>query len=246
MIKKFFNGTLSLPMAFWVCYFIIGGALFSTLGILISLITMPAAEIFAAGQIHCSLLGWLVSAIGHFTLLFLVWRCRHNVKGFKGWKWIILVYIFFVFLVFSAKFLSTGFEFNDRVIQYNIGASKFLGKDYKGSAFYMEKSAKQGYPPAQIQMCRINFTAGLKRGYPKAFLWCSKAAKLGDPASKLVLGVLYINGLGVKQDLKTAYRLFTEVSKGHDDIAKTARNILTKVHEQNLKATTSASVLNHS
>jgi TPR repeat protein len=77
------------------------------------------------------------------------------------------------------------------------------------------KAAEAGYAPSQESVGDgyMNGLGGQTQDYRQAAYWLTKAAKQGDEYAILNLGVLYQNGWGVDQDLRTARRLYLKAAE---------------------------------
>lgn len=95
----------------------------------------------------------------------------------------------------------------------------FLHDEAKAIAWY-QKAAEQGYVDAQAKL-GFNFWFGIfgkqsPSDYAKAFTWAQKAVENGDSRSKFVLGMLYLDGKGVRKDATKAFEwLHKAAEDGH-------------------------------
>ncbi|MDL2284802.1 sel1 repeat family protein [Oxalobacter sp. OttesenSCG-928-P03] len=112
-------------------------------------------------------------------------------------------------------------EAGDALAQYYAGAAKWREAlsavnpvnaqvAYGQSAQWFEKSAAQGFAPAQTQL-GMAWTRGTigKADDETAAIWFARAAEQGDAEAQFQLAILYANGLGVKKDEIRAVGLFT-------------------------------------
>lgn len=99
-------------------------------------------------------------------------------------------------------------------------AGRGVVRDFKQSAYWFEKAAKQGDPQAQMQIGYF-YDAGV--GVPKdpelAAHWYQLAASGGVAAANVNLGVLYFWGIGVKKNEQLAIQLFREAAKHKSGLA---------------------------
>lgn len=111
--------------------------------------------------------------------------------------------------------------------QYRLGNFHEKGhgvaQDLASAAMWYEKAAMAGNALAMHNLGVLN-AQGLVSGdadMSTAIGWFEKAADLGVKDSQVNLGILYTKGMGVEEDLVTAYRWFAIAARGGDaDAAK--------------------------
>jgi len=107
--------------------------------------------------------------------------------------------------------------------QYNLGLSyncdhlrkkkKKQRRDCKKAIDWFEKSANQGYYPAQTQMGYLNYHGlGIRQSYTRAFYWFSRSVKQNDNYALFFLGKLYENGNGVEKSTRIAIEKYKQAS----------------------------------
>lgn len=69
----------------------------------------------------------------------------------------------------------------------------------------------------------VSFLSGSKPDYAEAAKWIRKAAEMGDPQAKKLLGLLYWTGRGVPKDVNEAVNWFREAAEAGD--AEAMRNL---------------------
>lgn len=86
----------------------------------------------------------------------------------------------------------------------------------------MTISAQQGDPEAQFVLGNVYQLGvmGVPTNLKKAVSWYKKAANQGYADAQLNLGICYLVGRGVKEDLVEAVRLFLEAEKNGSEEAK--------------------------
>jgi hypothetical protein len=79
----------------------------------------------------------------------------------------------------------------------------------------LERAANEGDIPAARTLARIfqNGERGQKRDMAKTIKWREKAGQLGDDISLHALGVMFLNGFGVKQDYKRAAGYYAQAAE---------------------------------
>ena len=113
-------------------------------------------------------------------------------------------------------------DLKDPAEQFRFGVRCYKGDKYVQKndtlAFYWwNKSAMQGYTPAQNQLgiC-YRYGDGVEQDDQKAVYWWKKAVEKDNKASMMHLGNCYAFGLGVEEDDTTAVRLFERAATtGH-------------------------------
>lgn len=77
----------------------------------------------------------------------------------------------------------------------------------------LKKAAKKGNPLYQQELVfrYLNGIRGVKQDFNEAFKWANEAAKKGMSGSKLVLGYLYVEGKGVKRNIRKGMSLMKQV-----------------------------------
>ena len=83
-------------------------------------------------------------------------------------------------------------------------------KDASKAAEWYERSAKQGYAPAQRNFGRICHAG---KNFTKAVEWFAKAAEQGDANAQSSLGICYASGKGVTQSDAKAVEWFTKAAE---------------------------------
>ena len=89
---------------------------------------------------------------------------------------------------------------------YNSGS--ITKKDVQKAKKWFLLAAGSDYAPAMYELGVISYAAGPKEA-PQAIDWFTKAAKKGVVDSQYNLGVMYLKGLGVRSNLKEAYKWFS-------------------------------------
>jgi len=93
----------------------------------------------------------------------------------------------------------------------------------------LEKSAAQGFVPAQRRLGQLYLTGAARlQDFDKAETWLRKAATAGDAKAQEQLGHIYALGLGVPQDKAQAYGWYANASIHGDGLAERMRDDLLK------------------
>jgi TPR repeat protein len=116
-------------------------------------------------------------------------------------------------------------EGGDKVAQFNLAKLYAKGEgvppDFKESAKWFTKAAKQGHASAQLDL-GVAYDAGL--GVPQDFKlavkWYTKAAEQGHAKAQGFLGLMYIKGNGVLKDYKLAVKWITKAAEQGDAVAQ--------------------------
>ncbi len=83
------------------------------------------------------------------------------------------------------------------------------GRTIRDARKWFEKSAQQGYVPAQVNLGVLYaYGWGTPQNYGAALYWLKAAANQGSARAETNLGILYLKGQGVKQDYVEALRYF--------------------------------------
>lgn len=103
---------------------------------------------------------------------------------------------------------------------YSIGGEMPFSDEAKAIEWY-QKAAEQGYVDAQVRLVfNYYFGAFGKKSpsdYAKAFEWAQKAAEKGNPPSQFFLGLMYLDGKGVRKDAAKAFEWFHKAAEhGHE------------------------------
>lgn len=109
---------------------------------------------------------------------------------------------------------------SDASDMYYSGVKAYGSKDYEGAIKWFNKSANDGYAPAQYRLgAMLSSGRGFKRDDRKAAMWFEKAAKQGYDPAVYKLGLVYLSGSGVKRDLAEAYTWFYKSAKSGNTLA---------------------------
>lgn len=119
-------------------------------------------------------------------------------------------------------------EKGDAEAQYQLAEmyaeAQGVEQDYTKSYHWAKKASEQGNPKAQYRLASIIYAgeAGQKNQpealqlFLKSIGGLKQLAEKGDPDSRSKLGILYAKGVGVKQDLTEAVKLFEQAARaGH-------------------------------
>ncbi len=103
--------------------------------------------------------------------------------------------------------------------QFMVGYSYLTGEDgfeqsMSKALDWLEKSANQGYIPAQHSMGIFYFQ--ILRNEKEALPWFEKAAKQGNANSMTFLGILYSNGEDIPHDDRVAAFWLKKACEDHD------------------------------
>lgn len=100
-------------------------------------------------------------------------------------------------------------------------------KDFEGSAMFYKRAAETGHIRAMCSYGKCLYTgSGTAKDPAEAFRWFSRAADLNSPIAQYNLGVMYLKGVYVQKDLKTAKEYFEKaVQNGHEDAAKILKKL---------------------
>ncbi len=102
---------------------------------------------------------------------------------------------------------------NDKIAQNKLGDfyENQAHPDYEKALYWYEKSANQGYAPAQYNLAIIyEFRNRLNPEYKKSLYWLKKSVNQGYAPAQNGLGMLYSMGRGIPQDNKKALYWFTK------------------------------------
>lgn len=98
---------------------------------------------------------------------------------------------------------------DDRVAQYQLAVAliegKGITKDTAKGKEWLEKSARQGYVPAQSYLAEIYYFGF--NDYDQAFRWWEQASRGGDLEALYNIACMYADGIGVKKNIVTANEL---------------------------------------
>lgn len=100
-------------------------------------------------------------------------------------------------------------------------------KDFEGSAMFYKRAAETGHIRAMCSYGKCLYTgSGTAKDPAEAFRWFSRAADLNSPIAQYNLGVMYLKGVYVQKDIKTAKEYFEKaVQNGHEDAAKILKKL---------------------
>ena len=91
------------------------------------------------------------------------------------------------------------------------------GRSITDARKWFEKSARQGYAPAQVNLGVLYaYGWGTAQNFGAALYWLKAGADQGSARGKTNLGILYLKGWGVKQDYEEALQYFRSAAKGGD------------------------------
>ena len=94
-------------------------------------------------------------------------------------------------------------------------AEKFVSKnDFVNALKWYKKVAKKNMPEAMTIIGDIYYVGeeGIKQNYAEAFKWYSRAAEHDYNLAKIKMTLMIYRGLGVEQDLTTAFKNFSKIS----------------------------------
>ncbi|MDQ6618848.1 MAG: sel1 repeat family protein [Pseudomonadota bacterium] len=78
--------------------------------------------------------------------------------------------------------------------------------DPQGAVRHLERSAHEGYAPAQYQLSvALRDGVGVVADQDRALIWLRLAAEAGEPRAQLELGQMYLEGRGVARNVVTGY-----------------------------------------
>jgi TPR repeat protein len=108
-------------------------------------------------------------------------------------------------------------------VQNGLVSALVLGKgtDIGQARHWLEKAARHGYAPAQVNLAVIYINGwGTAQNYGAALNWLTAAAKQGHPSAYANLGILYLNGWGVRRDYDEARKLLELAAKAGNSLAQ--------------------------
>ena len=94
-------------------------------------------------------------------------------------------------------------------------AEKFVSKnDFVNALKWYKKAAAKNFPDAMTIIGDIYYVGeeGIKQNYAEAFKWYSRAAEHDYNLAKIKMTLMIYRGLGVEQDLTTAFKNFSKIS----------------------------------
>lgn len=103
--------------------------------------------------------------------------------------------------------------------QFKLGKIYLAGKCVRINTFksldFFKSAGKQGFVPAQTAagFVYILLSGGSKKDEQKAYQWYSKAARNGDPNAQRNLGLMYMDGVFVRQNDARAVEWFQKAAK---------------------------------
>lgn len=99
-------------------------------------------------------------------------------------------------------------------------------QDYTQAIFWHQKSAEQGFTPAQFNLGIMYLEGqGVAQDYAQTVFWYLKAAEQGNAYAQNNLGEMYRKGLGVAKDEAQALDWFRKAAaQGDTDAQKALRN----------------------
>ena len=100
-------------------------------------------------------------------------------------------------------------------------------KDFEGAAMFYKRAAETGHIRAMCSYGKCLYTgSGTVKDPAEAFRWFSRAADLNSPIAQYNLGVMYLKGVYVGKDLRTAKEYFAKAAEnGHEDAAKILKKL---------------------
>lgn len=150
----------------------------------------------------------------------------------------------------AARWYTEAAEGGHGPAQYRIGNFHEKGHgvpaDTAKAADWYGKAASQGNALAMHNLAVLN-AMGVIDGdanMDEAIAWFEKAANLGVKDSQVNLGILYTKGMGVEEDLESAYKWFAIAAKGGDtDAAKKRDTVAQAMRPEQLEAARGAAEL---
>ncbi|KAI8142152.1 hypothetical protein BJV82DRAFT_517070 [Fennellomyces sp. T-0311] len=108
-----------------------------------------------------------------------------------------------------------------RIALYSLGLyyAKGLGgvsTDLRRARACFDRAARKGYVPAMTSLailCRYETGSNMTGNDARMVYWYKKAADLGDASAQRELGMLYDQGLGVKQNYERAFQLMQKAAE---------------------------------
>lgn len=94
-------------------------------------------------------------------------------------------------------------------------AEKFVSKnDFVNALKWYKKAAAKNFPDAMTLIGDMYYIGeeGIEQNYAEAFKWYSRAAEHDYNVAKIKMTLMIYRGLGVEQDLNTAFKNFTKIS----------------------------------
>ena len=94
-------------------------------------------------------------------------------------------------------------------------AEKFVSKnDFVNALKWYKKAAAKNMPEAMTLIGDIYYVGeeGIEQSYAEAFKWYSRAAEHDYNVAKIKMTLMIYHGLGVEQDLTTAFKNFSKIS----------------------------------
>jgi TPR repeat protein len=123
-------------------------------------------------------------------------------------------------------------ERGDAVAQYVVGVILLNNlapnpPENKDAAYWITRSAEQGYVRAQSELARMYRTGdGVKEDLAKAVAWYRKAAEAGDVGAQLFVADAYAYGHGVEADRIEAYMWYEIALEYWGSLAVRARDLV--------------------
>lgn len=114
--------------------------------------------------------------------------------------------------------LTTAANLGSNTAQFNLGVDYFYGnnnawRDKRTGYAYLLLSAINNNPYAMHKIALIRFTGdGVEKDYEQAIYWFEKSANTfyeDANKSQIILGDIYLNGLGVIKNLKSAFDYYS-------------------------------------
>jgi TPR repeat protein len=118
------------------------------------------------------------------------------------------------------------------IAQYNLAMMYSNGEsvnvDYQQSVYWFNKSADQGFPPAQHRLGEMYYfgRGGVSRNISRAVSLFLLAAKQNDPDAQMNLAMLYGTGEGVPADTYEAFRWLEKANALGDESATAYQRML--------------------
>jgi TPR repeat protein len=123
-------------------------------------------------------------------------------------------------------------ELGHPIAQYNLAMMYSNGEsvnvDYQQSVYWFNKSADQGFPPAQHRLGEMYYfgRGGVSRDISRAVSLFLLAAKQNDPDAQMNLAMLYGTGEGVPADTYEAFRWLEKANALGDESATAYQRML--------------------
>lgn len=126
----------------------------------------------------------------------------------------------------------------DKEAQFNLGRmyrqGENVARDLEKAIYWYQQSANQGYTQAWIHLGQIYHDEESVQNLSLAFQYFLKAAEQDDTWSQNQVGLMYLEGKGILQNFKEAYKWFSKAAQTGNTDAVVNKDIARKKLEETI------------